>query len=179
MIIAVDIDNVLNNLTEKVIELYNADSGDCLALSDITCYSIESFMKPDFHHRLGYYFSCAAALAKPQPGAVEFIQKLSDDGHDIYYVTSTTYSVMPTKIEWLQRHFGLISARRVVRLHDKYLFKCDIMIDDCLFNLSGDGYRKILLDYPWNRVAPEFDEMFGIERAQNWEEIYRFIKDSV
>ena len=65
MIIAVDIDNVLNNLTEKVIELYNADSGDCLALSDITCYSIESFMKPDFHHRLGYYFSCAAALAKP------------------------------------------------------------------------------------------------------------------
>lgn len=177
MIIAVDIDNVLNNLTEKVLELYNADSGDCIALPDITCYSIESFIKPDYVSHIGDYFSCAAVLAKPQPGAVEYIQKLRDDGHDIYYVTSTTYSVMPTKIEWLQRNFGLISARRVVRLHDKYLFKCDIMVDDYLSNLSGDGYRKILLDYPWNQVAPEFDEMFGIERAQNWEEIYRFIKE--
>lgn len=179
MIIAVDIDNVLNNLTEKVIELYNADAADCLKLSDIQCYSIESYMNPAYYHKLDYYFSCAAVLAKTQPGAVECVKRLQNDGHTIFFVTSTTCDALAKKFDWLRRNFGNISENQVVKLNNKQLFECDVMIDDYIGNLTGGKYKKIVLNQPWNTMKQEFDKLLGLHRAQKWDDIYRLIKEGV
>ena len=47
MIIGVDCDNVLNNLTESVLKVYNEDYNDDLTPDDITDYYIENFVKPE------------------------------------------------------------------------------------------------------------------------------------
>ena len=41
MIIACDVDNVLNNLTESVLKVYNADHNDNLKIENIKSYGIE------------------------------------------------------------------------------------------------------------------------------------------
>ena len=48
MIIACDVDNVLNNLTESILKVYNSDHNDNLKVEDITSYGIENFVKPEF-----------------------------------------------------------------------------------------------------------------------------------
>ena len=45
MRIGIDIDDVLNNLTECVLEVYNKDSGDNLTIDKITEYDMKQFVK--------------------------------------------------------------------------------------------------------------------------------------
>ena len=48
MIIAIDIDNTLNNLCEAVLSVYNEDSGDNLRPYDIHTYYIDDYVKPEY-----------------------------------------------------------------------------------------------------------------------------------
>ena len=45
MTIGIDVDNVLNNLGETVIKIYNRDSGDNLTLNDVKEYHIENYVQ--------------------------------------------------------------------------------------------------------------------------------------
>ena len=49
MRILVDVDNVLNNLAESVINVYNEDSGDNLKIEDIHNYYIENYVKESYN----------------------------------------------------------------------------------------------------------------------------------
>ena len=53
MTIGIDIDNVLNNLCEAVLSVYNEEADDNLKVSDITKYNIENFVKPQYKD--GFY----------------------------------------------------------------------------------------------------------------------------
>lgn len=46
--IGFDLDNILNNLTETLIEVYNKDSGDNLTMEQIVTYKIDSYTKPGY-----------------------------------------------------------------------------------------------------------------------------------
>ena len=56
MIIGIDCDNVLNNLTEELIKLYNVDANDSLILSDIKRYRIDDFVIPEYKDKIKDYF---------------------------------------------------------------------------------------------------------------------------
>ena len=56
MIIGIDIDNVLNNLCEAVLSVYNDDSGDDLRQENIHSYYIENFVKSEFKENFYSYF---------------------------------------------------------------------------------------------------------------------------
>ena len=45
MKILIDCDNILNNLTEVVLKIYNEDWNDNLKMDDIVKYQIENFIK--------------------------------------------------------------------------------------------------------------------------------------
>ena len=55
MIIAIDIDNTINNLAEVVVNQYNRDSGDNLSLNDITQYHIENFVREELENKISDY----------------------------------------------------------------------------------------------------------------------------
>lgn len=179
MLISVDVDNTLNNLTEAVLSVYNADSGDNLSLSDITAYHIENFVKPEYKETFWHYFLDKRVWKGISiiDGCREIIAKLHNEGHIIIFVTTTEAENLPKKKNWLQRNFPFLEIRkRLFSCPIKQLVKCDILIDDCIANATGTrDYYSILLDYPWNNKKG-IDNASMITRANNWNEIYDRIK---
>lgn len=178
MLIAIDIDNTLNNLTEAILEVYNTDSGDNLSLSDITAYHIENFVKPEYKRIFYQYFLDAEVWKKIklQSHCREVIAKLNREGHKIIFVTTTEPENLPKKKNWLMRNFPFLDIRKsLFSCPVKQLVKCDILIDDCIGNLTGEReYYSICLDYPWNRE--ETNHIPNFTRAKDWNEIYNKIK---
>ena len=179
LLIAVDIDNCLNNLTEAVLEVYNADSGDNLSLSDITRYNIENFVKPEYKRCFHQYFldKNVWKKVKVQPYCREIIAKLHSEGHHIIFVTTTEPENLPKKKNWLMRNFPFLDVRTSLFLCPiKQLVKCDILIDDCIANVTGErDYYSILLTYPWNSNKG-LDGAPMLTEAKDWNEIYTKIK---
>lgn len=175
MILAIDIDNVLNQFTECVLDAYNNDSGDHLTISDITSYGMEEFILPEYRNDFHKYFLHAAKYASAMPDAQECLERLAHAGYEVFVVTSTTCACINDKANWLMRNYPFISESQIVRLHNKRLFKCDIMVDDYLPNLIGGEYRKIIMDYPWNQLPPEVEQIAQLIRCSDWQSIYRTI----
>lgn len=179
LVIGVDIDNVLNNLTESVLKVYNSDSGDNLSLSDITAYHIENFVKPEYKETFWHYFLDKRVWKGISiiDGCREIIAKLHNEGHIIIFVTTTEAENLPKKKNWLQRNFPFLEIRkRLFSCPIKQLVKCQVLIDDCISNVTGTrDYYSILLDYPWNSNK-DVDNAPMITRANNWNEIYDRIK---
>ena len=99
-------------------------------------------------------------------GAKSAIQKLKKAGHDIYIVTDSAPSIFEEKANWIKYNFD-IDTSHIISMKHKWLFKCDVMVDDNLDNLLGGyHYDRVLFDYPWNRDI--HDEVYGIHRVQNW-----------
>lgn len=179
LLIAVDIDNCLNNLTEAILEVYNADSGDNLSLSDITAYHIENFVKPEYKKFFYQYFLDRNVWKKikVQLHCREIIARLHNEGHRIIFVTTTEPENLPKKKNWLMRNFPFLDIRKsLFSCPVKQLVKCDILIDDCIANVTGKrDYYSILLTYPWNKDRG-LDSVPMLTEAKDWNEIYTRVK---
>lgn len=107
----------------------------------------------------------------PMPGAAETIQRLMEEGHQIYVVTATGYRTLKAKMEKvLFKYFPFITWDQVIITRDKHMVQGDVLIDDGPHNLERGTYRKILFDAVHNR---SFDEStVGAVRASTWEEVY-------
>ena len=178
MIICVDIDNVLNNLTEKTIELYNALSDKNIQMSDITTYSfaeclpqedadaiIELFQKQELWDAL-------SPLSDSQWG----LKTLLNTGHEIYLATATHPDNFAWKVAWIEKQYPFIDTHNIIRIVNKNLLKCDVMIDDCLDNLIGNMCERICFDYPWNRDDSK-DFAYDVIRVYNLKDITNIIND--
>lgn len=177
MTIGIDIDNVLNNLCEAVLEVYNQDSGDNLLPQEITEYYIDNFVKPEFKENFKSYFLSRKVWKniKLIPDCREYIKKLFDDGHEIIFITSTEYANAAKKASWLQKNFPFLNIRKCLFIAPKkQYFDIDFLIDDYPENLYNGKYEKILLNCPWNQKW-ESDEHYY--RCSNWETIYILIKE--
>ena len=173
MTIGIDIDNVLNNLCEAVLSVYNEEADDNLKVSDITKYNIENFVKPQYKDNFKHYFldNRVWKRMKYVDGCREYIAKLFNDGHDIYFRTKTEMKNAPKKEGYLQRTFPYINIRKkLIVCSDKTMIRADVLIDDCLDNFGGQDY-SIVLDYPWNRNTNNEN----ILRAFSWKEIYEIL----
>ena len=52
----------------------------------------------------------------------------------------------------------------------KWMFKCDVMIEDNLQTLlEKPYYHRVLMDRPWNQSNK--DHVYDIYRCTNWDEI--------
>lgn len=117
-------------------------------------------------------------LVKPKDGAVEYLKKLIDDGFKVYLCTSTDYRNVKVKFEKvIQKYFPYISWKQVIVASDKQMIRGDFMVDDGIHNLEGGIYRKILMNVPHNKSYNA--EENGMFRANNWEQIYSYIKSVV
>lgn len=177
MIIGIDIDNVLNNLCEAVLSVYNDDSGDDLRQENIHSYYIENFVKSEFKENFYSYFLNKRVWKRIKliDDCQKYIAKLFSEGHTILFITSTEPENLPKKFNWLKRSFPYINIRKALFSCPKkqYMSGIDILIDDAAYNLVGAKYKGIILDYPWNRDFITDNNKFF--RARNWEEIYEII----
>lgn len=177
MKIGIDIDGTINNLCESVLSVYNEDSGDNLKVGDITQYYIENFVKPEYKEGFHRYFVDKRVWKRVSidEEAQKYIIELHENGHEIYFVTSTEPENVEKKAGWLQKNFPMINIRkRLIVCHNKQLLSgLTVLVDDYDKNLTGGHYHKLLLDKPWNQNVNE-DET-GIARCMSWSDVYNAI----
>jgi 5'(3')-deoxyribonucleotidase len=150
MIYGLDVDNIVNTLTEAVLSVYNGDWDDNLTVNDITEYSIEKFVKPEAAEKFYEYFTDKRVWKRIKPINIEAVQWLIDH-EDVYFVTATEPANLYKKQRWLGRLFHNIDLRkRLVRCYDKGLMDVDVLIDDSTKNLNAGRYLGVCIAYPWN-----------------------------
>ncbi|MBQ7980244.1 MAG: HAD hydrolase-like protein [Oscillospiraceae bacterium] len=177
MIILVDMDDTIENLTETWINYANKRFGTSVNAADITTWDpSEAF--PNVAHEDMYALLLEDELyetVKPFEGSAHYLEKLIADGHEIFIVTNSPYQVMKVKTEKvLFRYFPFISWKNVIITGSKHLIKGDVLIDDGVHNLEKGDYAKLLFTAPHNRSYNA--EENGMVRVGSWEEVYGVIK---
>ena len=171
--VTVDLDNVLNDLTETLLEIYNKDANDNLTIEEITKYKIDNFTKEGY--KISEYFQSPALWMRVNPlyQSHEYLKIINDD-YDLRVVSASHLGDMPVKYRWIKTYFNFLKREQIWTVFDKDWIDSDVHIDDGLFNLVASKYHKICLDYPWNRDVNDKDE--GIVRCFNWGDIFKEIK---
>lgn len=176
MIILVDMDDTIENMTEAWINYANMRFDTAVNAADITTWDpSEAF--PTVSHEEMYALLLEDKLyetVEPFEDAAHYMQKLISEGHEVFIVTNSPYQVMKSKIEnVLFRHFPFIDWKHVIITGRKHLVKGDVLIDDGVHNLLGGDYAKLLFTAPHNR---SFDaEKNGMVRVNCWEEVYEVL----
>lgn len=187
MRIAIDIDNIITNTAEGVLLYINERLNTNIQISDIKSYWMESAVPQGYEWIVEQAFEDPKMWKKVKliDGAAQFIQKLYEDGHEIYFATATTEHNFRKKVGFLTRSFPFLPAgyvkQHAISIKNKQLLNVDVMIDDYLKNLTGERlYTSICLKYPWNTgdavkeyVAQDF---WNFHYAENWAQIYTIIR---
>lgn len=174
--ILVDMDDTIENLLEEWVHVLNEQHGCRVLLDDIHSWDLTeaypAISKEQVYAPL--YSNALWRRVRPKWDAVEYLQKLIDDGHEIYIVTSSNYKTISTKTRAiLGRYFPFISMDHVIVCSKKQMIHGDVMVDDGVHNLIGGDYFKILMTAAHNR---DYDaESNGMHRVNNWKEAYAMI----
>lgn len=174
--VLVDMDGVLENLSEEWVKVLNERYGTTASHSDVREWDIAAAF-PTLTSEQVYEIPHEDAIyyrLRPQEGAPEYLRRIKDDGHDVYVVTSTTYDIMAVKMtEALFRYYPFLTWNDVIITANKQMIKGDVLIDDAQHNLEGGEYAKILFTAPYNE---DYDaEANGMTRADNWREVYEAV----
>lgn len=174
-----DIDEVINNLIERLLIEYNQKYNDNLKFEDIKEWDIEKSLKPeckDFFKEFGT--DEILSSLELQPKAKETIEYLMEK-YNFYFVTSTHPNHIKVRDEWLKKKIPQYNSNQLIVCSNKKLIHGDYIIDDYLNNFviehSEDSPVKynIVFDKPWNRELQE--DNVKTFRVQNWEEIKKII----
>lgn len=172
MIIQCDADNVLNNLMETVLMLFNNDHNTNYTKQDLTTYDLENCLPREDAMAMKKIFSDPMlwSVVRPLKGAQESIKKLIQLGHDVYIVTNNDPRTFGEKYDWIKYYFPFVNDSNIICSPKKWIVKCDVLIEDCYENLIEKPYfDRVLIDYPWNQSTK--DDIYGIYRCKNWSEI--------
>lgn len=180
MKIAIDIDNVIVNTTQRVLDYINARIPNFdIKIEDVKTYWIEDSLPAGYEWIVPQAFEDkemwkGIALLE---GAVEGIKRLYEEGHEIFFATATTAENFRKKVKYLTRCFDFF-PEDYVRKHSisikvKQLLNVDILIDDYTENFTGDRlYTAICLEYPWNEDFMDKAARTGDMKVQSWDGIY-------
>ena len=172
MVLCVDVDDVICNLQEVVVDLFNKRFGSKYTLNDFTDYDVMNILpaQDGIAMRNMYGESGLYNKVRPMSGSQDALQKLINMGHQVYLVTAAVPKTYGEKVEFIKRYFPFIDENHIVCMRHKWMFKSDIMIEDNLQNLLAKPYyHRILLDRPWNQSNKDY--IYDIHRCRNWNDI--------
>ena len=169
-VVGVDIDNVINNYAEVAVDFYNKKYNDFLKIESILNYDLQSYLKPECLN-IFEEFEQSGKLSdlKMTKDCVNALNKLNQL-YSVVFVTASSLESIPEKVGWIKKYLPWMDSGQFVACQDKKnLSFLDVLIDDCLDNLSGP-YESIIFSQPWNliRDTDVFGEML---RTNNWNAI--------
>lgn len=172
MVIVCDVDNVICNLQEIVVNLFNERYGTNYTLDNFTDYDVMNVLPTDEAIAMINIYGESGLYNKVKPliGAQDALQKLIHEGHQVYLVTDAIPKTYCEKIDFIHRYFSFIDDSHIVAMKHKHLFRCDVMIEDNLANLLAKPYyHRICFNYPWNESKKDY--VYDIYRCYNWDDI--------
>nr|WP_290461200.1 hypothetical protein [Acutalibacter muris] len=174
-----DADDVAETLLESWVSTLNSRYGTSVSVDDVTDWDV-SLAFPTLTKKQIYGVlqeDEVWANLTPMPGAQKYLQKLHDEGHELYMVTATDYRTCCVKIERILELFPFLDANHIIIAHNKQMVRGDVLIDDGPHNLVNGQYFRILFDAPHNRGFNE--KKYGMYRAVGWEQVYQLIHDNL
>lgn len=175
--ILVDMDDTIEELLDPWLDYLNKKYSLHVTRDDVTSWDIcqtfpmlteEQVFEPLGDEELW-------KKVKPYPDAVEYLQRLIEDGHIVYIVTASHYHTIDMKLNHvLFKYFPFIKYDDIIIARRKDMIRGDVLIDDNPFNLLNGVHKGILFDKPHNQWCDTTKS--GICRAYNWQEIYDIIQ---
>lgn len=166
-----DADDVVENLCDCWVAMLNEQYGTNVALEDIRNWDIilafPTLTKEQIFSVV--YDDELWRRIVPIHGSVEVLQKLYDEGYQLYMVTASSYRTCKTKVERLLELFPFLDWEHIIITSNKQMVRGDILIDDSPHNLVNGDYFKILFDRPHNRSYDAASN--GMLRLRTWDEI--------
>ncbi|NUO00697.1 MAG: 5'(3')-deoxyribonucleotidase [Saprospiraceae bacterium] len=169
--IALDMDEVIADVSPKFLDLYERELGIRLQKEDYwgkKIYQVNGAMHVrDFLHDKGFF-----ADLPVMPGSQEVVKGLMEN-YDVYITTAAMEfrASLEDKYDWLLRHFPFIHWRNFVFCGDKSILRADYMIDDHVNNLETFTGKGLLYTASHNIDETRFT------RVNNWEEIAIFFEN--
>ena len=152
--IAIDMDDVLNNLMPTWLQAYNRDYEDNCRPADITDWDVWKHVKPECGKKIYDYHTPELFLAcSPMPGAQQATQELIADGHHLMVVSACWHPENEAaKRQWLGEHFPWLKQ------------------DRCHFKGWPSGTTGLVFDQPWNQFNGDSYDI-PVLRVFNWPHI--------
>ena len=185
MTIFIDQDNVLNRFidqvvlyTEKLFKLkVDFKSSDCKSwgvLDEMFPHASKEWCDK----RTEEIFSASGFWSGmlPQPGAVEVMEKLVKDKHEVYIATMpwpTAKNCKAEKEEWVEKYLPFFKTKNIIFCPNKKFLYGDVILDDAPHIIENTPHCKhrIIYDYPYNQnVEASF-------RIKSWNEAYSVISN--
>lgn len=177
MRIAIDIDDICNNLMESVLTVYNNKHQTEYTINDCVNFDLFENFPEEIAKEMYQLFSSPEVekILNPIEGSRTGIKTLLDHGYKIYFATSTSPENYGWKCRWLLNHYPSIKADQIIGICHKGLLNVDVLIDDNVDNLKSGLYERVCLDRPWNRCIR--DDVYDIYRCNSWREIIKSIEE--
>jgi 5'(3')-deoxyribonucleotidase len=169
-IFVLDLDDVVNNLCNHWIALYNSKYSENLKIEDIKSWDIGKYTKigNEMYDLLGY-----PGLFKNldiQPDCYDVL-KWANDFFDPQIVSASSYITYADKAEWVIEKLPFIPIDSFSSMHNKFLLSGAIMLDDKSDNLKHFDGEKIIYTRPWN------ENYYYKKRADNWKQVKVMLQD--
>jgi 5'(3')-deoxyribonucleotidase len=173
MRLGIDLDGVVANFTKGWIDFYNRDFGTDLVVEQADSWdgipSITHFQDMDSFWKWTSKLDGRSLFwhLETLPGAVEALQRLDEEGHQIVILTTKPSFAEHDTHEWIESKG--IPASEIHILEDKWDVDCDVYLDDgplVLADLVSHRPDRTVCRYvrPWNKPIPgvrdvhDFDE---------------------
>lgn len=195
MVIGLDMDSVIADLTPHLYRFHNVTYGTDITVADHTDYNLGKLMKCEFEEAVkrvyGFYYSPYFDDVKPVPGSQQAIEYFNKE-HELHVITSRPYEIQEKTISWIKEYFPI----KTQNIHFTNQFtqgvnsgvtksffcrelKTDIMIEDALeyaIDCASCNIDILLLDMPWNQSN---ELPTNIHRLLSWEEISDYVTKKV
>lgn len=173
MIVAIDLDNTLNNFADFWRRRINQKYGYYVEQSELKNYdmaanfpTLDREQVEEFLNRYDIWRDLT-----PTNGAQEIVKALNMTD-EVYIVTARhgLPQYYPTFV-WLRRYFPYIPEKHIIFAQNKELIRCDVLIDDCPANLIRDDCVTLQYTQPWNS-----DRVWGTAIVNDWVDVYQKIR---
>ena len=173
MRLLLDMDGPVANFMKEWLGRYNTITGENIKLQDIHGLNTGKFVREPFilkhiKDSVGFIRSL-----EPIPGAIEGIETLHKQGHEIVFVSNGTNC--PTsgheKRDWLKFYFGhLWKFPPLVLTYHKHFVKGDCLIDDQPKNLENldKSTTPLLWHYPYNASITGYTRIYDWSNLLDW-----------
>lgn len=114
---------------------------------------------------------------QPLTDSQQYVKRLCDNINIEVYVVSVSHpDVMKSKSDFIRREYPFIRNVILIDSNNTNKYKCkqllnfDCLVDDCINNLIGGNYHKLLFNYYWNQSFNA--EHNGMLRVNDWSDVY-------
>lgn len=170
-----DADDTAENLMDCWTDALNERYGTSVRPEDVTQWDIKAAFPTLAEDQIFGVLTDESLWKRicPMPGSQRVLQKLHEQGHELYIVTASDYRTCKAKAERLLELFPFLDWKHIIFAHNKQMIHGDILIDDGPHNLIYGDYFRILFTRPHNR---SFDaEALGMVRADTWDDVDRIV----